>query len=168
MKGLYSMSIAQRIAAFSIVDEASGCWLWRQSLYSNGYARLTFKGKIYLAHRKSYETHVGPIPPGLDLDHLCRVRRCVNPAHLQPVSRSVNVSRGLVSTEHNWNCGQNVTHCPKGHPYDVENTRMYKTHRLCRQCARLQSADYYRRNREMVLQKLRDKTAAKAEKRGTA
>lgn len=161
MKGLYAMGAAERIILFSSQEPFSGCWLWIHTMYTNGYGMLQFRGQLHLAHRLSYEAYVGPIPEGMDLDHLCRVRSCVNPMHLQPVSRSTNVLRGLVSTAHDWKPGLGITHCPQGHPYSPENTRLYKTHRTCRECHRLGSADYYRKNREAVLQKLRDKTKAK-------
>lgn len=161
MKGLYSMDGKQRIAVFSSVDPSTSCWLWKHTMCSNGYGILQFRAKRYLAHRLSYESYVGQIPKGLDLDHKCRVRHCVNPEHLEPVTRSVNVLRGLVSTAHNWDSGQSArTHCPQGHEYTPENTRTYKTSRKCRECARILAVDYYQRNRETVLQKLRDKTKA--------
>jgi len=72
----------------------SGCWLYLGALQRNGYARIRFNGKTVIAHRVSYTIFKGEIPAGLELDHLCRVRCCVNPDHLEVVSRSINVSRG--------------------------------------------------------------------------
>ena len=71
-------------------EDVDGCWIWRGRIAPNGYGRL---GSKY-AHRVMYELHVGPIPTGLDVDHLCRVRHCVNPRHLEPVTRSENLRRG--------------------------------------------------------------------------
>jgi hypothetical protein len=71
-----------------------GCWLWMGRLNRNGYGRLYHEGSEPMAHRTSYERHVGPIPEGLVLDHLCRVRCCVNPYHLEPVTVQVNTLRG--------------------------------------------------------------------------
>lgn len=71
-----------------------GCWLWEAGTDRGGYGRFEGDGHEVAAHRWSYEDAVGPIVPGLDLDHLCRVRRCVNPAHLEPVTRQVNLLRG--------------------------------------------------------------------------
>lgn len=87
-----------------------------------------------MAHRAVYEALVGPIPPELELDHLCRNPACVNPAHLEPVTRKENVRRGY------W--GKN--HCKHGHVYDDENTRWYtfkngKKVRFCRTCERQRS-----------------------------
>lgn len=69
-----------------------GCWLWTGSLSNDGYS--FFQGRS--GHRLAYETHRAEIPEGLVIDHLCRVRRCVNPEHLEPVSHQENVARGLV------------------------------------------------------------------------
>ena len=79
--------------------DANGCWLWKLRRDPGGYGRTNkgtggFNG---VAHRVSYRTWVGPIPPGLELDHLCRVRHCVNPAHLEAVTRQENVLRGATT-----------------------------------------------------------------------
>lgn len=84
------------------VDPVTGCWNWNKSLNS-GYGQISrwSPGKTksnvttVKAHREVYERHVGPIPPGLQLDHLCRNPRCVNPAHLEPVTNEENVRRGI-------------------------------------------------------------------------
>ena len=98
------------------------------------------------AHRFAYEMLVGPIPEGLDLDHLCRVRHCVNPNHLEPVTRSENLRRGirprLPQNDRIGDKNRAKTHCPKGHPYDEANTLMHywkrenSMRRLCRTCHR--------------------------------
>lgn len=113
----------------------SGCWLWAAS-GSHGYGRFPFLKSEWLekrgelAHRHAYKALVGPIPDGLELDHLCRVRCCVNPAHLEPVSHAENVRRG--------NSGSNTrskTHCPQGHPYEGDNLRIGKNGKyLARYC----------------------------------
>lgn len=73
-----------------------GCWIWHggTTRRENGYGRFKLNGKKYTAHRFLYELLVGPIPPGHELDHLCRVTRCVRPSHLEPVTHAENVRRG--------------------------------------------------------------------------
>lgn len=109
------------------VDKSGECWLWRGTVDDHGYGRMGVAYRSVLAHRLAYELVIGPIPVGLTLDHLCRVRLCVNPAHLEPVTQSENVKRGGYSLK---------THCPQGHPYDEANTYRSKTGRVCRACGR--------------------------------
>lgn len=104
--------------------EPSACWPWLASLNSDGYASFWLDGRQHRAHRLAYEALVGPIPDGLLLDHLCRVRHCVNPDHLEPVTNAENTRRGL--------CGRLVTECRQGHPYTAENT--YIKTNGCRDC----------------------------------
>lgn len=73
------------------------CWIWQLSRKRNGYGELRKSGRTMYAHRWMYEQHVGPIPEGRDLDHLCRVRACVNPDHLEVVTRSENNRRGALA-----------------------------------------------------------------------
>jgi hypothetical protein len=92
-------------------------------------------------HRVAYELLVGPIPEGLELDHLCRNTRCVNPEHLEPVTGRENLMRAVSS----W-AAKNAakTHCPQGHPYDEENTKVKRDGgRACRACGR----EFMRRKR---------------------
>ena len=112
----------------------SGCIEWIASLNGVGY------GQFYLgpglgncgAHRWSYEHHVGPIADGLELDHLCRNRACVNPEHLEPVTHRVNALRGAGVGA----IAASKTHCPWGHPYSGPNLYIYPTsgYRGCRAC----------------------------------
>jgi hypothetical protein len=112
-------------------DGPGGCWLWTAGKNGNGYGAFNIrKGLNRGAHRVSYEALVGPIPDGLDLDHLCRVRACVNPAHLEAVTRQVNLLRGktIVAAE------AARTSCPKDHQYDESNTYLQGSHRSCKIC----------------------------------
>lgn len=128
----------------------SGCWLWMGGIQSEGYGTLrsrTRKGSGY-AHRISYVLHKGPIPKGLELDHKCRVRCCVNPDHLEPVTRKINVRRGDA-----WKRNASKTHCPKGHPYEGRNLIVSKrgdgtTFRQCRTCLYASTAKSNRKRRE--------------------
>ena len=83
-----------RVVAKLMFEPMSGCWLWTASLGTYGYGSVRFGGQSRGAHRFVYEALVGPVPDGLDLDHLCRNRACVNPDHLEPVTRRVNALRG--------------------------------------------------------------------------
>jgi hypothetical protein len=76
-------------------DKTDTCWLWTGTIANNGYGHIYREGgPLMTAHRLSYEVHVGPIPDGLTIDHLCRVRHCVNPDHLEPVTVAENNRRG--------------------------------------------------------------------------
>lgn len=95
-----------------IEPDDSGCWIWTDGS-SSKYARFMLNWKTHTAHRYVYEQLVGAIPEGLVIDHLCRVPRCVNPEHLEPVTHTENIRRGLTHAL--------KTHCPQGHPWIAEN-----------------------------------------------
>ncbi len=94
------MDTKERFLAKVTIGQNSGCWIWTASIGQEGYGRFgiksleTGKFRIIEAHRVSYELFIGPILNGLELDHLCRVRACVNPAHLEPVTHKENCRRG--------------------------------------------------------------------------
>lgn len=107
------------------------CWEWIGARHNAGYGQYGRPPK--LAHRWSYETFVGPIAATLTIDHLCRNRLCVNPAHLEPVPLATNVLRGESPPAKN----ARKTHCPKGHPYDETNTHVTSQGwRICKACNR--------------------------------
>lgn len=117
--------------------DPSGCLLWTATLNIHGYGRFTYARRSYTVHRLMYEWFVGPIPPGYQMDHLCRVRHCAAPAHLEAVLPAENTYRGIGPTAVN----AAKTHCPQGHPYDETNTFTWRRpsggiHRRCRQCKR--------------------------------
>lgn len=124
------------------VDPDSGCWLWTGFVDKTGYGTRSPGAGVpgsRLAHRQFYELLVGPIPPGLVIDHLCRVRHCVNPEHLEPVTQRENLLRGigLSATK------TGIVACPNGHPY--ENDSYYVDRggsRRCRECARANKERY--------------------------
>lgn len=95
------------------------CWLWTASVRPDGYGQFRDAElrTVVLAHRYVYELLVGPIPDGLTLDHLCRVRHCVNPDHLEPVTRRINIQRGFSPSTTN----AKRTMCAKGHPLSGKN-----------------------------------------------
>lgn len=129
--------------AEKIATTDSGCIVWLGGTNGVGYG-LFYVGegrsaRTY-AHRWSYEYHVGPIPEDLHVDHLCRNRACVNPAHLEPVTVRENLLRGEGPSAAN----ARKTHCPKGHPLSGDNLYVHprKIMRRCRECMRNQSRQY--------------------------
>jgi hypothetical protein len=117
-----------------------GCWLWTNSLTEDGYGRFWPDRTRVLAHRFAYELIVGPIPEGLQLDHLCRVRRCVNPAHLEPVTAAENARRSPVTLS---TINSRKTHCVNGHELTAGNTAVDKRGwRACRACVRIRKKAY--------------------------
>lgn len=130
----------------------SGCWEWTHYIEKSGYAKLWVDRRAVMAHRFSYEFHIGPIPEGLELDHLCRVRHCVNPWHLEPVTTAENVRRMV---EHRTPYQHSRDACPNGHPYDAENTITTRTGRACATCKRDANRAYYERNRELTIERAR-------------
>lgn len=130
----------ERLLARIEIDPGTECWLWTGSTGANGYGQIgvgsVLDGTRGLAttHRVAYEAMVGVIPDGMVLDHLCRVRLCANPDHLEPVTFVENVKRGEAG-RHGFNSRK--THCPAGHPYDEANTHISRAgKRQCRACSR--------------------------------
>lgn len=112
------------------VNKTETCWLWTASKKPKGYGEFSVDGSLVYAHRFAYEAVVGPIPAGLTLDHLCRVRHCVNPTHLEAVTNRENNLRGeSQSAAH-----ARKTRCPQGHEYAGENLIVYRGARQCREC----------------------------------
>jgi hypothetical protein len=124
----------------------SGCWIWMGSL-AQGYGRIMIGGKGRGAHVVAYELFVGSVPDGLELDHLCRVRCCCNPWHLEPVTHLENVRRGIAG----WNFAREM--CPRGHAYEGSNIMIVRRKgvivgKFCRACKKVQSREGKRRQRE--------------------
>lgn len=86
--------LLDRITPVLVVAPLGECWVWVARTNRNGYGRMYHEGSEKMAHRLCYEAFVGPIPEGYILDHLCRTRCCINPAHLEPVTHSENTLRG--------------------------------------------------------------------------
>lgn len=108
------------------------CWEWTGAHTPQGYTRLCYAGNSRPAHRFAYLWLFGDIPDDFDLDHLCRNRGCVNPSHLEPVTRRENLLRGDTFAARN----AFRTHCPSGHEYTEDNISMFRGQRRCRECGR--------------------------------
>ena len=126
-------------------DDSTGCWVWLGCVQANGYARMTIGGRTQYAHRVSYEAFVGPIPEGLFLDHLCRNTRCVNPAHLEPVTNRENNMRGV----HPWVLASKASHCVRGHKQP--ETGRHRTSGICIACIPIIKKAYRERKRARLL-----------------
>jgi|ERR1035437_9980653 hypothetical protein len=116
---------------WSKVTKTDTCWLWTASGNGHGYGVFFFQGRPIPAHRYAYELLIEPIAEGLQLDHLCRVRHCVNPSHLEPVNNRTNSLRGVGA------CARNATktHCKHGHPFAGHNLIITSNGwRKCRTC----------------------------------
>jgi len=124
-------TLSQKLAARTVFS-SDGCWLHHGERLWNGYTRVWIDRRHVLAHRAVYELLIGPIPKGMQLDHLCRERSCVNPDHLEVVTPQENALRG----EGIGGINARKTHCPRDHPYTPENTVGPEGNRQCRTCSR--------------------------------
>jgi hypothetical protein len=133
-------------------DPNSGCWLWTGCLNHGGYGRFWVDQQNAGAatHRVSYFIkHKTEIPSHLEIDHLCKVKSCCNPDHLELVTHAVNIARITSRTPRN----SKKTHCPEGHPYSGENLYIHrskagKINRLCQICRLKKARERYRRSRD--------------------
>jgi hypothetical protein len=123
------MDVARFASAYEV--GANDCWIWTRRLSPKGYGEFSLLSKNYRAHRVAYQMFVGLIPEGLVLDHICRVRHCVNPAHLRAITAGENVLCGETLAAAN----KAKTHCAHGHEFTEENTYRYRGERRCRACS---------------------------------
>jgi hypothetical protein len=137
-----------------IVKTNEGCWRWNGAKNHDGYAML----KDEIAHRWSYQRYIGPLVQGLEIDHVCGVRDCVNPKHLEQVTHLVNIRRAIAKGSYD-KCRNYLgdfqsrkKHCKRGHPYSGDNLKIeiYKdiVARRCRTCEDMKFKKYKRSIRE--------------------
>jgi hypothetical protein len=121
------------------VDQTDSCWLYLGKPKKDGYVIVNWNGSQRLLHRIFYEHYRGPIPEELVCDHLCRVRSCCNPDHIELVTSQQNTLRGIGPAAKN----SVKTHCYKGHEFTEENLYSNTTYRRCKQCAREKALKAY-------------------------
>lgn len=136
----------------SIPEPNTGCWLWLLALSRDGYGKFYVGGEgetRITAQRASYMAFKGNIPSGYQIDHLCRVRCCVNPAHLEAVTPQINVLRGTSPIAQQ----AAQTHCSRGHELTGDNLYVFEGdgHRRCKTCTALKSREHYERNRQKII-----------------
>jgi hypothetical protein len=128
-------------------ENPEGCWNWSGYLNKDGYGTTRWYGRMVKSHRASYEIAHGPIPEGLQIDHLCLNKACFNPKHLEAVTQTENMRR-------RWALFTPET-CLHGHPWTPENTKYIRSTtggkaRWCRQCGRDRTAEYKRKKRNEI------------------
>jgi hypothetical protein len=139
--------VLERMGRLTVIDPDTGCWLWVGGLNPNGYGTVKDENsRTATVHRLTYKQLVGPIPDGLGLDHLCRVRRCRNPEHVEQVTQRKNLERGDTLNAR----GLTQTHCSRDHELAAANSYRHPDgSRRCRMCNRLRARVIRARNKEM-------------------
>lgn len=127
------------------VHKTETCWLWTAGKTPKGYGKLKVQGKTLSAHRLSYELYKGEIPEGLTIDHLCFIKHCTNPSHLEAVTNQENNLRGNSYSAIN----ARKTHCKYGHEFTPENTaKRGLKYRRCIKCRNREARESYYKNKD--------------------
>lgn len=135
------LTSAQAQRFWAKVEKTHDCWLWTASLGHSGYGQFGAFDTVWPSHRIAYRQLIGPIEAGLTLDHLCRNKRCVNPAHLEPVTHHENTTRAASHAR------DLRTHCKHGHEFTPENTYIRSDgSRQCKTCRRATQKRWYTRH----------------------
>ena len=135
-------TLPERFEEKVMPEPNSGCWIWTGRLTDKGYGIILVSGRPERAHRVSLALAGIPIPVGMEPDHKCRIRCCVNPAHLEPVTHSINVLRGRSPSVTRERLSA-LTFCKYGHPYDDSNTGRQPSGRYCLECKRIRGRRLY-------------------------
>ena len=152
--------LPERFWSKVITEPNSGCWIWTANLRRGGYGGFYGgRGRSRRAHKIAYEALVGAVPDGLELDHLCRTRCCVNPRHMEAVTRTVNVRRGVAPAAR----FAIATHCKNGHPFDEQNTHRWRGRRFCKACMKKHSDAWKAAHPQELKQRYRRQYLAKKE-----
>jgi hypothetical protein len=153
------------------VNQRTGCWEWTGCLNAYGYGHVwdrETKGTVR-AHRFAFQKLIGPIPDGMELDHVCRVRHCVNPEHLDVVTTAENSRRSPVVAgvfARGVSMQLSKTHCPYGHEYTDANLIVDADgHRVCRECRNDKYKRWYARNADAMRERSAAYHEANREKR---
>ena len=131
--------LPEKIARRIDTNDPDGCWIWTGGKHTAGYGMAYYRKRSWFAHRLVYSLLIGRPPRGKQLHHICKVRLCVNPEHLAPVTGAEHVRLEGNGAK---------THCKHGHEFTPENTYRWRTERRCRTCMAAASArSYAKRNR---------------------
>lgn len=163
MKGLFDLP--ERIQSRIMPCATTGCWLWAGCLNKQtGYGAVSWKLKARPVHRLVWEILAGPVPHGLQIDHLCRERSCCNPLHLEPVTQKTNILRGESPMA---KCARRTT-CGRGHEYTASNAAFHKNQRgrKCKICIAERQKEYIAKGGPPCRRAARLRNAARATPKG--